>query len=314
MRMKKMQKMLVALSALLCAASIHAASDVGQADASSSPLTSSNDAALQNLEIDFGAAVKPANLKLRSSAVLVVDQGRGEVLYAKNTGAVMPIASITKLMTAMVVLDANLPLDQPIAIENADVDTLRRSSSRLRVGSALPRGELLRLALMASENRAAAALARAYPGGKPAFIAAMNRKAADLGMSSTHFVDSSGLHSENVSNAQDLVRLVNAGYGYDLIREFTTTSRHQVAPAGMKRAMAFKNSNGLVKKKNWQIGLSKTGYIQESGRCLVMQAKIAARSVIIVLLDSWGKRTRIADANRIKKWMEGGVGRKQRLS
>lgn len=244
------------------------------------------------------------NLSLRSAAVLVVEQTEGRSLYDKNAEAVMPIASITKVMTAMVVLDAALPLNESIQITEDDVDNLRHSSSRLRVGTRLPRREMMRLALMASENRAASALGRTYPGGAPAFIAAMNRKAAELGMEKTRFVDPTGLRTENVSTASDLVKMVEAGYGYDLIREFTTTDRYELDMPGRRRALAFQNTNGLVRSDTWEIGLSKTGYIRESGRCLIMQATIAAKPVIIVLLDSWGKLSRVGDANRIKKWLE----------
>ncbi len=242
-------------------------------------------------------------LSLKSSAALVVDYQDGRTLYAKNTDAVAPIASITKLMTAMVVLDRELPLDEPITVDAADVDTIKNTHSRLTLGTTLTRAELLRLALMASENRAAAALGRAYPGGIHAFVAAMNHKAAELGMARTHFNDSTGLSNENVSTAQDLTRMVRAAYRYPVIREYTTTTEYWVEGQN-GRSLQFRNSNGLVKSSDWTIGLSKTGYISEAGRCLVMQAEIAARPVIIVLLDSWGKYTRIGDANRIKKWME----------
>jgi D-alanyl-D-alanine endopeptidase (penicillin-binding protein 7) len=218
----------------------------------------------------------------------------------------MPIASITKLMTAMVVLDSGLPLDELVAIEPADVDTLKGTRSRLNIGMILSRRELLKLALMASENRAAAALARSYPGGMQAFIPAMNQKAQELGMRDTRFLDATGLNPGNVSTAQDLAMMVNAGYQYALIREFTTSDSHRIALTDRRhRVVAFRNSNGLVRSGHWEIGLSKTGYISEAGRCLVMQATIAAKPVIIVLLDSWGKLSRIADANRIKHWVEG---------
>lgn len=246
----------------------------------------------------------PAKLRgMRSAAAIVVNQEQERPLYSKNTDVPMPIASITKLMTAMVILDAQLALDEQITIEKEDVDVLRGTRSKLKVGMTLTRDELLQLALMASENRAAAALARAYPGGVPAFVAAMNRKAEALGMLDTRFVDSSGLNRGNVSTAQDLVKMVKASYGYDLIREYTTAHSHAVAQR-KSRNLPFHNSNLLVKSKSWDIGLSKTGYIHDSGRCLVMQAKIAQQAVIIVLLDSWGKYTRIADANRIKRWIE----------
>jgi len=248
-----------------------------------------------------------------SNAVLVVDFSDGQTLYAKNPQSVTPIASITKLMTAMVVLDAALPLDEELNIEIADFDFLKFTHSRLGMGSRLARRELLRRALMSSENRAAAALSRAYPGGRQEFTAAMNRKAAELGMSNTHFVDSTGLSSANVSCAQDLVKMVHAAYRYSLIREFTTTSAHQVETLAGHRVQ-FGNTNALVRSPAWNIGLSKTGYIRQAGRCLVMQARIAARPVIIVLLDSSGKQTRLADANRVKTWLESSTARAARIS
>ena len=250
----------------------------------------------------------PAKLRgMRSAAALVVVQQQERPLYAKNTDVPMPIASITKLMTAMVTLDSQLPLDEQITIAKEDVDTLRGTRSKLKVGMTLTRQELLQLALMASENRAAAALAHAYPGGAPAFVAAMNRKAEALGMADSRFVDPTGLDRGNVSTAQDLVKMVKASYGYELIREYTTTPSYAVE-LRKRRNLPFHNSNQLVRSKSWDIGLSKTGYIRDSGRCLVMQAKIAEQAVIIVLLDSWGKYTRIADANRIKRWIETSLG------
>ena len=246
---------------------------------------------------------------LKSSVALVVDLIDGQTIYGKNVEHVAPIASITKLMTAMVALDAELPLDDTIVIDQADVDQLKHTASRLTVGSGLSRTDMLQLALMSSENRAAASLSRAFPGGREAFVAAMNRKAIELGMFNTRFVDATGLSSDNVSTAQDLAKMVKAAYGYPLIRQFTTSPSHEVATT-RGRSLQFRNSNGLVKNPAWEIGLSKTGFISEAGRCLVMQAQIAARPVVIVLLDSWGKNTRIGDANRIKKWLESRVGRK----
>ena len=245
-------------------------------------------------------------LKLQSSAAVVFDEQEAKPLFAKNSTATQSIASITKLMTAMVVLDAKLPMEEIITVDSSDVDTLRNSSSRLAVGTSLSRGEMLRLALMSSENRAASALARTYPGSTPAFVAAMNRKAASLGMQHTRFVDSSGLHAENVSTAEDLVKMVTAGHRYDAIREYTTTAAYDVDMPGSRRSLEFKNTNALVRNKNkdWDIGLSKTGFITEAGRCLVMQVTIASKPMIIVLLDSVGKYTRIGDATRIKKWVE----------
>lgn len=252
------------------------------------------------------AAVKSAvsvGPDLKSSAALITDQSEGKVLYGKNVDNVMPIASITKLMTAMVVLDAALPLDEQIVISKDDRDLIKGTSSRLRFGTSLTRRELLQLALMASENRAAEALSRVYPGGTSAFVAAMNQKAVELGMWRTRFVDGTGLSSENVSTPQDLTKMVAAAHQYPLIREFTTESKLTVHLAN-GQAMNYGNSNQLVRSPDWQIGLSKTGYISEAGRCLVMQAMIAGKPVIIVLLHSWGRLTRIGDANRIKRWME----------
>ncbi len=249
------------------------------------------------------AAIQDGPLNLKSTAVLVLDQSGQQVLYAKNVDAVVPIASLTKLMTALVVLEAGLPLDESIVISAEDVDDLKHTRSRLKVGTVLQRGDLLKLALMASENRAAAALARAYPGGTRSFVAAMNRKAMELGMRRTRFVDGTGLSSENVSTAQDLARLAAAAYRQALIRVYTTDVAHTIELAD-GRQLHYSNSNRLIRNAGWEIGMSKTGYINEAGRCLVMQAKIATTPVIIVLLDSWGRLTRIGDANRIKKWIE----------
>jgi len=241
--------------------------------------------------------------KLHSSIALIYDQQTQRPLYTKNSDTQTPIASITKLMTAMVILDAQLPLDEEISIDVADIDTLKGTRSRLRIGMTLTRSELLKLALMASENRAAAALARTYPRGYNAAIAAMNDKARELGMHNTRFLGPTGLSSGNVSTAHDLVKMVAAARDYPLIHQYTTAVSHSVE--GRKgREMRFVNTNPLVRNASWDIGVSKTGYISEAGRCLVMEATINQRPVIIVLLDSWGKRTRIGDANRIKKWME----------
>ena len=243
--------------------------------------------------------------RLHSAIALIYDQQTQLPLYTKNSDALAPIASITKLMTAMVVLDAQQPLNEEITISVADIDTLKGTHSRLRIGMTLTRSELLRLALMASENRAAAALARTYPGGYSAAIEAMNSKSRDLGMQNTRFLDPTGLNSDNVSTAYDLVKMVAAASNYPLIHQYTTSASHSVDGQGRRgRELRFTNTNPLVKNASWDIGVSKTGYISEAGRCLVMETVINQRSVIIVLLDSWGKRTRIGDANRIKKWME----------
>lgn len=240
---------------------------------------------------------------LRSGIALIYDEETHRPLYAKGADTVAPIASITKLMTAMVILDAHLPMDEPITLTRQDEDHYKRSHSRMRRGMTLTRGELLKLALLASENRAAAALARTFPGGTQAAVEQMNLKAQALGMTDTHFVDPTGLHSKNVSTAHDLVRMVIAARHYPAIQEATTTGVHDVE-VGNNRQMHFRNTNPLVRNANWEIGLSKTGYISEAGRCLVMEARISERPVVIVLLDSWGRRTRVGDANRVRRWME----------
>jgi D-alanyl-D-alanine endopeptidase (penicillin-binding protein 7) len=239
---------------------------------------------------------------LRSAVALVQDAASGETLIAKNQGAVLPIASITKLMTAIVILDAGLNLEQRVAISDQDYDQVKGTRSRLRPGSVLTRDELLLLALMSSENRAAASLGRTYPGGIDVFVAAMNAKAQALGMRDTRFVDATGLSSANVATAHDLARLVAAAHEYPLIRRYSTRESAIVQAFG--RPLGYRNTNGLVRSAHWDIGLSKTGYISEAGRCLVMRVRMASREVIVVLLDSWGKLSRVGDANRIKKWLE----------
>ncbi len=241
-------------------------------------------------------------LALKSATALVMDQSTGAILFEKNPGAVLPIASITKLMTAMVALDAQPDMEEMLSISDEDVDTLRGTRSRLRVGTPLAREDMMHLALMSSENRAASALSRHYPGGREAFVAAMNFKAQELGLIQTHFDDPTGLTARNVSSARDLVKLVAAAHQYPLIRRFTTSTEYQVAVHG--RAQLFRNTNSLVKSASWDIGLSKTGFINEAGKCLVMQAWLNKKPTIIVLLDSMGKSTRIGDANRIKRWVE----------
>jgi D-alanyl-D-alanine endopeptidase (penicillin-binding protein 7) len=243
-------------------------------------------------------------LQLASSKALIINQNTGETIYAKNTNMPTPIASITKLMTAMVMLDAKQSLDDEIYVSEEDVDFLKGTRSRLLVGSKLSRSDMLQLALMASENRAASALATNYPGGKYAFVKAMNFKANELGLINTHFVDPTGLDSENVSTAEDLAKMVQAAYQYPEIRLATTSPSHEVYVGSREYPVNFVNTNGLVRGGEWQIGLSKTGFINEAGRCLVMQATIAGEPMIVVLLDSFGKMTRIGDANRIRKWME----------
>jgi len=261
-------------------------------------------------------------LDLRASAALVIDQKSGTALYAKNIDVPTAIASITKLMTAMVTLDAGLALDEEIVVSNEDVDRLKGTGSRLALGTRLTRAELLHLALIASENRAAAALSRAYPGGREAFIAAMNRKARQIGMVDSRFLDGTGLNSGNRATASDLAKMVDAAYRYPLIREISSTGSYDVSVPGTKvvrvrengkvrrvarsvnRQMAFNNTNSLTRSQDWDIGVSKTGYINEAGHCLVMQTNIAEQKVIIVLLDSIGKWGRIGDAQRIRKWLE----------
>ena len=248
------------------------------------------------------ALQETAGLVLQSASALVQDQETGQIIFEKNAGAVLPIASITKLMTAMVTLDARPGLTETLTIGDADVSSFKSTRSRLKVGTRLSREEMLRLALMSSENRAASALSRHYPGGRDAFIAAMNQKATSLGLQDTQFSDPTGLSPANVSSARDLVKMVTAAHQYPLIREFSTTTEYVVPVAS--RSQVFRNTNSLVKSSTWDIGLSKTGYINEAGKCLVMQAWLNHRPTIIVLLDSWGKLTRIGDANRIKRWVE----------
>jgi serine-type D-Ala-D-Ala endopeptidase (penicillin-binding protein 7) len=241
-------------------------------------------------------------LELKSSVALVIDQDTREVLLSKNDLAVLPIASLTKLMTGLIVSEAKLPMDEMIEITQDDVDTEKGSSSRLRVGTSLSRGELLHLALMSSENRAAHALGRTYPGGMGTFVGLMNAKARDLGMKGTSYVEPTGLSSRNQSSAHDLASLVSAAYTDPKLRELSTSPGHQVAVGN--RTLSFNNTNRLVKNQNWDIGLQKTGYISEAGQCLVMQAKVAGRKLIMVFLDSAGKLSRIGDAERVRKWVE----------
>ncbi len=244
----------------------------------------------------------PDNLNLKSSVALVVDQETNEVLFSKNDQAVLPIASLTKLMTGLIISEGNLPMDEKISITQEDVDTEKGSSSRLRVGTELSRGELLHLALMSSENRAAHALGRTYPGGLVLFASLMNKKALALGMKDTHYVEPTGLSSQNQSSARDLVKLVDTAHRHPLLRELTTSPGYQVAVGN--RMLQYNNTNRLVKNPTWDIGLQKTGYISEAGQCLVMQAKVAGRQLIMVFLDSAGKLTRLADAERVRRWVE----------
>lgn len=299
--MRNILKVAAAFATALCAGSLLAAGP-------SAPVTGVVDRSPVEAAEPFAPVVsanelaRRANVSLKSRAALIVRADNGEVLYRKNVDQGMPIASITKLMTAMVVLDAGLPLDEIVTISKDDVDTIKHTHSRLTVGTRLSRGDLLILALMASENRAAAALARSYPGGKPAAIAAMNRKAATLGMTQTHFVDGTGLSSANKASPVDLVRLVKAADSYDEIRQRSTTPQYTVKVG--RRMQMFRNTNPLVKSPDWSINVTKTGFINEAGRCLVMQARIAELPVIMVLMDSDGTKTRVGDANRVRKWLE----------
>ncbi len=241
-------------------------------------------------------------LELKSSVALVIDQDTREVLFSKNDHAVLPIASLTKLMTGVIVSGAKLPMDELITITQDDVDTEKGSSSRLKVGTTLTRGELLHLALMSSENRAAHALGRTYPGGMGTFVSLMNAKAKMLGMTDTSYVEPTGLSSRNQSSAQDLATLVNAAHGDPMLRELSTSTGYQVAVGS--RTLQYNNTNRLVKNPEWDIGLQKTGYISEAGQCLVMQTKIAGRKLIMVFLDSAGKLSRLGDAERVRRWVE----------
>jgi serine-type D-Ala-D-Ala endopeptidase (penicillin-binding protein 7) len=241
-------------------------------------------------------------LDLKSSVALVIDQDTREVLFRKNDSAVLPIASLTKLMTGMIISEARLPMDEMITITQDDVDTEKGSSSRLAVGTTLTRGELMHLSLMSSENRAAHALGRTYPGGLSAFVEAMNAKARLLGMKDTRYVEPTGLSSRNQSSAQDLVNLVAAASSDPMLRELSTSPGHEVEVGN--RTLKYNNTNRLVRSPGWDIGLQKTGYISEAGQCLVMQAKVAGRKVIMVFLDSAGKLSRLGDAERVRKWVE----------
>ncbi|WP_034176897.1 D-alanyl-D-alanine endopeptidase [Burkholderia ambifaria] len=255
----------------------------------------------------FGLHDTPDALALRSSVAYVVDQNTGEPLFDKNSHAVVPIASISKLMTAMVVLDSKSPMTDQLEVTDEDRDYEKGTGSRLSVGSVLSREDMLHIALMASENRAAAALSRYYPGGRPAFIAAMNAKAKTLGMNDTHFENSTGLSSSNVSSARDLVKMVNAAYQYPMIRQFSTDRTYDVYTG--KRNLVYNSTNALIRGNgSWDIGLQKTGFINEAGECLVMQATIHGRPMVMVLLDSFGKYSRFADAARLRNWLDAGGG------
>ena len=259
------------------------------------------------------ATAKPIrDPNLKSSSVLIIDQSDSSVLYSRHPDVAMPIASITKLMTALVVLDAKQPLDEPIRISESDRDLPKSAFSRLTVGTTLNRGDLMHLALMSSENRAAHALGSNYPGGMPAMVAAMNAKAVQLGMTHSHFVDPTGLSSENVASPEDLTKLVIAASHNSTIREFSTDKSYAVKVH--RHMVEYHNTDNLVANPTWNIIVQKTGYITEAGKCLVMAAVIEGRSVVIVLLDSLGKYTRVADAKRIKTWMEASAGERVQVS
>jgi len=241
-------------------------------------------------------------LDLKSSVALVVDQETHEVLLSKNDHAVLPIASLTKLMTGLLISEARLPMEEMITITQDDVDTEKGSRSRLNVGTTLTRGEMLHLALMSSENRAAHALGRTYPGGLAAFVSLMNAKARMLGMADTRYVEPTGLSSNNQSSARDLALLVDTAYRDSRLRELSTSPSYTVDVGA--RTLQYNNTNRLVHSSAWDIGLQKTGYISEAGQCLVMQAKVAGRKLIMVFLDSAGKFSRIGDAERVRRWVE----------
>jgi D-alanyl-D-alanine endopeptidase (penicillin-binding protein 7) len=319
--------LLLALAATCAAAPAKASSDAGKSRAASARLTKiaphakvrpalvvrSSRHGLRRVSVVRIEPAKPSfgqmiglhaaadSLDLKSGVALVLDQDTNEVLFSKNSQAILPIASLTKLMTAMVVTDAQLPLDELITITDEDIDTEKGSRSRLRVGTQLRREDMLHLALMSSENRAANALGRNYPGGLEAFVTAMNQKARALGMKDTHYVEPTGLSSRNQSSARDLATLVKAAHEVQLIRDLSTSPEYMVEVGN--RPVQFRNTNGLVKSPEWDIGLQKTGYISEAGRCLVMQAKMAGRHLIMVFLDSAGKYSRIGDAERVRRWI-----------
>lgn len=252
------------------------------------------------------ADLNPGKLKLKSASALIVDSLGNEV-YAKQVDQPMPIASITKLMTAMVILDASLPMQERISITKDDRDLIKHTGSRLKYGATLTRDELVRVMLMASENRAANALARTFPGGKTAFIDTMNRKARELGMNDSRFAGPAGLNPENIASARDVVKMVQASLDYPLIREATTTRSISVYPYKKSGELRYNNTNRLLRNEAWSIEISKTGYLREAGRCLTMQVELVDEPLIIVLLNSYGKLTPYGDSNRIRKWMENQV-------
>ncbi|MBO9538520.1 D-alanyl-D-alanine endopeptidase [Herbaspirillum sp.] len=240
-------------------------------------------------------------LALRSNVALVIDQASSQVLFEKNSNVALPIASVTKLMTALVVAEAHMNMEEILTVTEDDVDREKHSSSRLRVGAQLSRDDMLHIALMSSENRAASALGRNYPGGLPAFVAAMNAKARSLGMMDTRYVDSTGLSSQNVASARDLAKLVVAAYQYPIIRQYSTDPKYMVEPSG--HALQYNSSNRLTSSKDWDIGLQKTGFINEAGHCLVMLTRIEGRPIVMVFLDSKGRLSHVGDAARMRKWL-----------
>lgn len=250
------------------------------------------------------AAPNPAKLQIKSGSALVMDINTGKTLYQKNPAQVRPIASLTKLMTALVVLDARQNLNQTLTIDQNDRDNIKHTYSRVRFGTKVSRRDALHLALMSSENRMASALARHYPGGRSAFIRAMNNKARQLGMRNSRFYDSTGLSTRNVSTARDLAKLIAAAYRQPLIRQFSQDTSKEMRFSTPAYSLMFNNTNPLVKNPDWDVRLSKTGYTDEAGRCLLMRAKPDSRELAIVLLNSVGKRTPIGDANRIRKWLK----------
>ncbi|WP_129781370.1 D-alanyl-D-alanine endopeptidase [Peristeroidobacter soli] len=258
--------------------------------------------------LSWSQPLPAGKLQIKSASVLIMDEGDATVLYSKQPQKVMPIASITKLMTALVVLEDKQPLDEVVTILQVDRDKTKASASRLTVGTKLTRGELLHLALMSSENRAAQAVCRAHTGGLPACIKAMNAKARELGMKNSRFADPTGLSAENVATASDLAKLVMAASHERLIEKYST-SEHLTVHVG-RQLLEFRNTNSLTSKDDWEISVQKTGFTQDAGQCLVMRATIQERPTVIVLLNSFGKLTRVADARRVRKWLEGGIGTK----
>ena len=284
---------------MLCWAPVVFAADL----ASSTKLTEAASALPYVSAKAISEYARHARIKLRSHVALVYDERDNAVIFERHAQQVMPVASLSKLMTAMVVLDAGQPMDEEITITKEDKDRIRYSRSRLRTGMRFTRKDLLLIALVASENRAALALARSYPGGTGAFVNAMNSKVQRLGLSKTHFSDPAGLHNDNESTAYDMLQIVKAASGYFMIRDFTTQTRDSIINLKTGRKVEFGNTNRLVKQDSWPVTLSKTGFTDDAGNCLVMQTEINARPVIIVLLDSWGKLSKYGDANRIKQWL-----------